>query len=158
MAYDPWVGDNALRDRNIESVDLPTLFSESHIVYVLAIPTLDNVGLVSRELMELLPPDAILVVISRAHLVEFDAMTELVLEGRFRVGVDVFPTEPLETDHAIRQAGGAVLSAHRAGALPEALFEIGRMVVADLEVLLAGGEPTRMQYATPEMIRGLIGQ
>jgi phosphoglycerate dehydrogenase-like enzyme len=157
LAYDPWVRDEVLRDRNIESVDLPTLFSSSHIVYVLAIPSPDNAGLVSRELMELLPPDAIMVVISRAHLVDFEAMTELVLEGRFRVGVDVFPTEPFDSDHPIRRAGGAVLSAHRAGALPEALLEIGRMVVADLEVLLEGGEPTRMQYATPQMIRDLTG-
>ncbi len=48
-----------------------------------------------------------------------------------------------------------MLSAHRAGAIPEALLEIGRMVVDDLEALFEGREPTRMQYAHPEMIRRL---
>ncbi len=63
--------------------------------YVLAVPTPDNRHLVSRALMELLGPDDVLAVISRAHLVDFDAMTELVLDGRFRAAIDVFPEEPL---------------------------------------------------------------
>lgn len=99
-----------------------------------------------------------LVVVSRAHLVDFDAMTDLVLAGRFRTAIDVFPTEPPRSDHPIRRASGAVLSAHRAGAMPEAFLEIGRMVVDDLEALLGGGGATRMQYATPELIRRLRGE
>jgi phosphoglycerate dehydrogenase-like enzyme len=67
----------------------------------------------------------------------------------------VFPTEPFDPNHGIRGAKGAVLSAHRAGAIPEALLEIGRMVVDDLEALLAGRTPTRMQYATPQLIARL---
>jgi phosphoglycerate dehydrogenase-like enzyme len=158
LAYDPWVSAETLRNRALEPVDLPTLFAQSDIVYVLAVPTPDNRHLVSRYLMELLDPHNVLVVMSRAHLVDFDAMTDLVLEGRFRVTVDVFPTEPLGSDHPIRGAAGAVLSAHRAGAIPEALLEIGRMVVDDLEVLLRGDGATRMQYATPDLIRRLRGE
>ena len=124
---------------------------------MLAVPTPENEGLVSRELMERLGPTDVLAVISRAHLVDFEAMTDLVLEGRFRAATDVFPAEPFDPGHRIRRAPGAVLSAHRAGALPEALLEIGRMVIDDLETALAGGAPARMQYATPEMIEGLRG-
>lgn len=155
VAYDPWLDEEVLRRRGIEAVDLPTLFAESDLVYVLAVPSPDNYELVSRELMSLLRPNAILAVMSRAHLVDFEAMTDLVLEGRFRVAVDVFPSEPFDSNHRIRNARGAVLSAHRAGAIPEALREIGRMVVDDLEAVLAGRQPTRMQYATPEMVRSL---
>jgi phosphoglycerate dehydrogenase-like enzyme len=152
LAYDPWLDDRALKDRGIESVDLPTLFDESDLVYVLAVPTADNRHLVSRALMERLDPLDILTVISRAHLVDFDALSDLVLAGRFRAAIDVFPTEPFDPNHRIRQAEGAVFSAHRAGAIPEALLEIGRMVVDDLEAIVAGREPARMQYATPDLI------
>jgi phosphoglycerate dehydrogenase-like enzyme len=152
LAHDPWIEDAALRQRGLEPVDLPTLFAESNVVYVLAVPNPGNHQLVSRELMELMSPTDVLAVISRAHLVDFDAMTELVLAGRFRAAIDVFPTEPFDAEHPIRRARGAVLSAHRAGAIPEALLEIGRTVVDDLESLLRGREPSRMQYATPEMI------
>lgn len=155
LAHDPWLPADELRRRGIESVDLETLFGRSDIVYVLAVPTPDNRHLVSRPLMEQLGPRDVLAVISRAHLVDFDAMTRLVLDGRFRAAVDVFPEEPLDPGHPIRRATGAVLSAHRAGAIPEALLEIGRMVVDDLDALLDGRQPTRMQYAHPEMIRRL---
>ncbi len=155
LAYDPWLEENVLRERSIEPVDLATLFEESDVVYVLAVPSPDNAGLVSRDLMERLGPHDLLVLVSRAHLVDFEAMTDLVLNGRFRLATDVFPVEPLRLDHRLRLAPNAVLSAHRAGAIPEALLEIGRMVVDDLEDLLAGRAPTRLQYATPELLQRL---
>ena len=70
-------------------------------------------------------PGAVLVLISRAHVVDFDALTELVLAGRFKAAIDVFPVEPLPLDHPIRRAPNAVLSGHRAGSVPEGLREIG---------------------------------
>ena len=71
------------------------------------------------------------------------------------MAIDVFPQEPFDPGHRIRQATNAVFSAHRAGAIPEALLEIGRMVVDDLEELLRGGTALRMQYATDEMVARL---
>ena len=155
IGYDPWLDPERLAERSIEAVGLEELFAASDVVYVLAVPTPENYQLVSRELMETLGPTDILAVISRGHLVDFEAMTDLVLDGRFRLAIDVFPIEPLERDHRIRKAPNAVFSAHRAGAMPEALREIGRMVVADLEAVLAGRRSTQMQYATPELIAGL---
>lgn len=157
VAYDPWLDPDELAERSIEPVSLEQLFEVSDVVFVLAVPTPDNHGLVSRQLLERLRPTDILAVISRGHLVDFEAITDLVLDGRFRLAIDVFPREPLEHDHRIRQAPSAVFSAHRAGALPDALHEIGRMVVDDLEAVLAGREPTRMQYATPDLIARLSG-
>ena len=152
VAHDPWLHPADLEARGIAPVGLPELFSTSDLVFVLAVPTPQNRHLVSRELLERLRPEAILTLVSRAHLVDFDALTDLVSQRRFRAAIDVFPREPLEKDHPIRRAPGTVLSAHRAGAIPEALLDIGRMVVDDLEVLLAGEPPSRMQYATPKLI------
>ena len=67
----------------------------------------------------------------RAHVANFDLMTDMLAQGRFRAGIDVFPEEPLPWDHPIRQVRHAVLSSHRAGAIEEALLNIGRMVAND---------------------------
>jgi phosphoglycerate dehydrogenase-like enzyme len=91
--------------------------------------------------------------LSRAHVVDFDALTELLAEGRFRAGIDVFPQEPLPKDHPIRKVKHAVLSSHRAGAMHEGLQNIGRLVADDLEAIVAGLVPQRMQVAQPEFIR-----
>jgi phosphoglycerate dehydrogenase-like enzyme len=47
------------------------------------------------------PAGDVFVLLSRAHLVDFDALTELLLDDRFAAGIDVFPTEPLPADHPI---------------------------------------------------------
>jgi phosphoglycerate dehydrogenase-like enzyme len=155
LAFDPWLDPGELQQRSLEAADLSQIFLESAFIFVLALPTPENRHLVSRELMQLLRPRQTLVVLSRAHLVDFEALADLVLDGRFRVGIDVFPQEPFDPAHRIRRAPRAVFSAHRAGAIPEALHEIGRMVVDDLEELLRGGTALRMQYATDEMVARL---
>ena len=150
-AYDPWLTDAYLRDERVEPTSLPHLLETSRVIFVLATPTRENQALLSRELLERVRPDAVLVLVSRAHVVDFDALTELVLAGRFRAAIDVYPAEPLDPDHPIRTAPGAVLSPHRAGLVQEALWEIGRRVVDDLEALVNGLPPRRMQAGEPEL-------
>lgn len=158
LGYDPWINAAALQERGIVAVDsLEEIMGVCDVIFVLAVPTATNRGMISRTLLELMRPQDVLVLMSRAHVVDFDALTELLQEGRFRAGVDVFPNEPLPADHPIRGAKNAVLTAHLAGALPEALREIGRMVVDDLQAVFDGQTPMRMQYATPAMRRGLVG-
>lgn len=152
LGYDPWLNDEELTDRGIEPVGLEHLVAQSDVIYVLAAPNPTNRKLIDRALMERIRPGSVLVVISRAHLVDFDALTDLVLQGRFRAAIDVFPEEPVPLEHPIRTAENAVLSAHRAGAVPEALHEIGRFVVDDLAAILNGRTPLAMQYATPKLI------
>jgi phosphoglycerate dehydrogenase-like enzyme len=121
------------------------------VIFVLATPTSENRALLSRDLLERIQSGAALVLVSRAHVVDFEALTELVIAGRFKAGIDVFPSEPLELDHPIRNAPGAILSAHRAGALPEALLQVGDRVVDDLEAIARGLPPRRLQVAEPEL-------
>ena len=150
-AYDPWLTDAYLKAEGVEPISLSQLLETTRVIFVLATPTSENHALLSRELLELVRPDAVLVLVSRAHVVDFDALTELVLAGRFRAAIDVFPDEPLGPEHPIRVASGAVLSPHRAGLVQEALWEIGRRVVDDLEALVNGLPPRRLQLADPEL-------
>jgi phosphoglycerate dehydrogenase-like enzyme len=126
------------------------------VIFVLASPTMENGALLSREMLEQIRPGSTLILISRAHVVDFDALTDLLLSGRFRAGIDVFPDEPLAADHPIRSAPGTVLSAHRAGSVKEGLWEIGRMVTDDLEAIAADLPPQRLQQAQPELINRLV--
>jgi len=156
-AFDPWLSPGFLRSQGVVASTLEDVLATSRVVFVLAAPSSENRALLSRAMLELLQPDAVLVLVSRAHVIDFDAMTELVLAGRFRVAVDVFPVEPLPIDHPIRRADGAILSAHRAGSVAEGLWQLGQMVVDDLEAIVATLPPQRLQVATPELIARLSG-
>lgn len=156
LGFDPPIPDEELERREITPTPLSTIFERADVVFVLAAPTPENRGLVSAELMELLAPTQSLIIVSRAHLVDFEALTRLVLADRFKVATDVFPAEPLPADHPIRAAESAVLVPHIAGALPTALTLIGDMVVDDLTRIFADEEPRRMQYLHPWNAEGLV--
>jgi len=150
--YDPWLTDAHLTTQGVTPVSLDELLSSSSVIFVLATPSSSNRALLDRNRLELIKSNATLVLISRAHLVDFDALTEMVLDGKFSAAIDVFPEEPLPQDHPIRSAQNAILSAHRAGGGDETYRLIGRMVTNDLEAVLSGRPPVEMQSAQPEYI------
>ncbi len=155
QVYDPWLAPTYLRDQGVTPVSLEELLTSSRVIFVLAIPSVENKALLNRDRLGLIPADAVLVLMSRAHVVDFDALTELLYAGRFRAAVDVFPEEPVPADHPIRHAPNVVLSAHRAGSIREGLHTIGHIVANDLEAMLAGLPPLEMQVAQPEIVRRL---
>ncbi len=153
QVYDPWLTEAYLRQHGVTPVDLETLLATSRVIFVLAVPSATNRALLDAEKLGLIHSDAVFVLLSRAHLVDFDALTELLLAGRFRAAIDVYPQEPLSQDHPIRRAQHAVLTSHRAGAIGEALLNIGRLVADDLEAICQGRVPFAMHVAQPEFIR-----
>ena len=157
MGYDPWLPASVLERSGVRPASLEEIFGGCDVIYVLATPTRENRALINRELLERIQPHQIFALISRASIVDFDALTELVLARRFRAAIDVFPKEPLGKDHPIRTAENAVLSAHRCGNTVESMLYIGSMVLDDLELILKGLPPQRMQPAAPEIVRKIRG-
>lgn len=155
LVHDPWLTPAFLQRQGVTPVELDTLLSTSRVIFVLALPSAENRELIDRRRLELIRPDAVFALISRAHLVDFDALLELVNEGRFRAVIDVYPDEPVPRDHPVRGSRNTILSSHRAGHVPEDFQVMGRMVVDDLEAVLAGLPPTEMQSAQPELVARL---
>ena len=155
LAHDPWRTDQYIEDQGAEPVSLDELLSRARVIFVLAIPSNENRAQLDRAKLQLIRADAVFVLMSRAHVVDFEALTDLLEAGRFRAAIDVFPEEPMPADHRIRRVPGAVLSAHRAGSVKGDSTLIGRMVVDDLEAMAQGLPPWRMQAAAPEIVRRL---
>jgi len=94
LAYETWRGDRYLRQQGVEPVSLEALMAQSRVVFALAAPSKENQAMLSHEVLMQLQVSAVLVLASRAHIVDFDALTEMVLARRFKVATDVFPTDP----------------------------------------------------------------
>lgn len=153
QVYDPWLTEAYLETQGVTACSLEELLAASRVIFVLAAPSEANRALLNRDRLERIRRDALLVLISRAHLVDFDALMDLLAAGRFRAAIDVFPEEPLSREHPVRSIPGTVLSAHRAGGDASGYHFIGRMVVNDLEAICAGNPPQQMQVAQPEIIQ-----
>ncbi len=141
-----------MKKQGVIPTGLDDLLSRSKFIFVLAAPSQENRAMFDRERLGKIQPGAVFALMSRAHVVDFDALTEMTSQGRFKAVIDAFPKEPLPPDHPIRKAPNVILSAHRAGSVERDLREIGRMVADDLIAMTAGLPPTEMQIAQPELM------
>jgi phosphoglycerate dehydrogenase-like enzyme len=150
--YDPWLPDRALTDLGLVPATLPELLRRSRFVFVLATVTADSEHLLGADELAALPDGARLVLVSRAAVVDYDALRTELATGRILAGVDVWPQEPVPADDPYRRLEGLVFSGHRAGGVPQAFAQIGEMVVDDLRQIAAGLPPVRMQVAARELV------
>jgi phosphoglycerate dehydrogenase-like enzyme len=153
LGHDPWLDDAVLCEEGLTPVALDELFSRCHVVFLVAAATVENEGSIGAELLGLLRPGSVVVLASRAAIVDWDALLDAAESGRIRIAIDVFPEEPIPPDARVRSIPNAILSAHRAGNVPEVWPQMGAMVADDLEAILAGGLPFRCQLARRETVR-----
>ncbi len=151
-AFDPWLPASTLREAGLVPSTLAEVLANSDIVFVLATVTAESERLIGPAELDLLPPAARLVLVSRAAVIDLDALLERVAAGRLLAAIDVWPAEPVPADDPARRLDGLVLSAHRAGGIPAAFLEIGEMVLDDLDQVRAGLPPVRMQPAARELV------
>ena len=151
-AFDPW-----LKDADVPLVSLEEVLTGSQITFVCAAPSTENLGLLGAEQFAMMPRGAGLVVLSRAHLVDFPAMIAAIEDGHIRAATDVFPEEPVLPDARFRTLPGLILSPHRAAAVPGGRHPIGRGILADLEAIMADTAPSHLQIADPDRLAALTG-
>jgi len=107
------------------------------------------VGSIGAACFDAMAPGSVVVLVSRAAVVDWPALLDAASRGHIRAAIDVFPEEPIPAGEPARTTPGTILSAHRAGNVPEIWRQVGEMVADDLEALAAGREPQRMQRADP---------
>ena len=101
-------------------------------------------GLLTAERLDLLPPHAIVVNVSRGALLDETALAERLESGRLRGAVlDVFQREPLAPESALWQLRSALVTPHVSPVSP------GRFWARELDLFLdnwrryARGQPLR---------------
>jgi phosphoglycerate dehydrogenase-like enzyme len=147
--YDPWLPEDVIRAADCTPAGLDEVLATSRVVFVFASVTTENQGFIGRRELALLQPGACFLLMSRAAVVDFPALLEAARSGRIRAATDVFPVEPVAPDDPVRRVENLLLSAHRTGGMQEALHQIGRMTVADAELILKGLPPVMCRRADP---------
>lgn len=127
---------------DIHGIDeLPRLLPAADIV-VLAIPlTPETEGLVDGGFLDLLPPDALLVNVSRGRIVDTEALVQRVRSGAIRCALDVTDPEPLPSGHPLWSLPGSLISPHLGGNVASINQRIDPLVLAQIALLLRGEHP-----------------
>lgn len=151
-AYDPWLPDTSIRELGCKPCDLDEILTCSRVIFILAAVTEENQGFIGRREFGLIQPGSIVLLMSRAEVVDWDAFLEGAEQGRYKAATDVFPVEPVLAGDGVRQVKNMLLSAHRTAALRESFYRIGEMALDDLELILNNLPPVRMQQARMETV------
>ncbi len=152
-AYDPWL--KSFSD-TVSVHSLSQLFRECRAVIVTAVPDTDNKGLVSAKLIDEMQAGAVLVLLSRAHVIDFNAAEAAAQDGRITFATDVFPSEPVAKDESFRATRQMVFSPHRAAAVPGGRQPIGDFILHDVSAILDGRPERKLLPADLARVEGLI--
>ncbi|WP_099825224.1 hydroxyacid dehydrogenase [Oceaniglobus indicus] len=150
--FDPWLPPSMLRDHDVIPATLDEVLETSATIFVVAAITSENRALLDAKALSRMPDGAGLILLSRADIVDFDALMAEVRSGRITAASDVFPEEPLPKQHPVRDLDGFIRSAHRAGALDSAFRKMGEMVLEDMALLDRGLPPQRCKRAERETV------
>ena len=139
--YDPWLPKNVIKRYGFQPINLKDMFSKCEVIYVLAAVTTENKNLIDKKLLNRMKPNTLFILMSRAAVVNFKDLVTRLKKGDIFVATDVFPKEPVRKNDPIRKVKNILFSAHRAGALKEAFFDMGNIVLKDMDLILKNQKP-----------------
>lgn len=139
------------RAAGVAALSLAELMREADVVSVHLRAAAGTQGLISRELIAAMKPDAVLINTARASVVDEDALHEALAARRIAgAGLDVFGQEPLPPDHRWAKLDNVVLTSHRGWTTRETL---DRFMGAAVDNALAWLDGKPQNVVNPEVLR-----
>jgi D-3-phosphoglycerate dehydrogenase len=130
LVYDPFVSPDGVREAGASPVALDELLRQSDIVCISVALTSQTRGLIGAEQIRLMKPTAYLVNVARGPIVDQQALTAALAEGRIQgAGLDVFETEPISPDDPLLRMDNVILAPHALGCTDECFVLTGRSAV-----------------------------
>ena len=139
--YDPWVPKTKIKKLGFKSISLNQMFKNCEVIYVLAAVTTKNKNLIDKKLLNKMKSNSLFILMSRAAVVNFNDLIKRVKKGDIFVATDVFPKEPVAKNNSIRKVKNILFSAHRAGALETAFYNMGNIVLKDMSLISKNLQP-----------------
>ena len=135
--YDPYVTD---WNGSEESLELDDLLRTADVVSIHVIKTKDTENLLSKDKLDLLKQNSIIVNTSRGGVLDEDYLIELLESGKiFGAGLDVYSNEPPEN---VNRYNGLnlVTTPHIGASTNEAQLKAGLETIENIKKILAGDD------------------
>ena len=138
LVHDPYVTGEEAAELGAEAVGLAELFARSDVVSVHTPLLPETRGLVGRELIGAMRPDAVLINTARGAVLDQDALAEATGAGRIRAILDVTDPEVLPPGHPLWEDDNVLITPHLAGSQGNEWRRLAELAVAELTRWAAG--------------------
>ena len=134
------------------------MFENCEIIYVLATVTTKNKNFIDKKLLKRMKPNSCFILMSRAAVVNFKDLINTVKKRNIFVATDVFPEEPVPKKSSLRKVKNILFSAHRAGALKSAFFNMGDIVLKDMSLIRKNLKPKFCKIANKKTVNLIVSK
>lgn len=139
LLHDPYVSAGEAAELGAELLSLDDLLRHSDIVSLHAPDIPETYRMLDGERLALIRDGGVLINTSRGALIDPEALTDELVSGRLHAVLDVTEPEPLPAGSPLYHLPNVFLTPHIAGSLGNELERLGRIVVEELERVVAGG-------------------
>ncbi|MFD4632720.1 hydroxyacid dehydrogenase [Streptomyces sp. NPDC058284] len=152
LLTDPYVSPAEAASLGAELVDLPELCGRSGIVTVHAPQLPETRGMLSADMLKLIPDGGTVINTARGSLVDTEALARECGGGRLDAFLDVTDPEPLPAGHVLLRLPNVLVTPHIAGAQGSEVRRLGEYAVSEVERVLAGA-PLRGRLSREDLFR-----
>ncbi|NDK31881.1 hydroxyacid dehydrogenase [Nesterenkonia sp. Hz 6-5] len=138
LLCDPYIDARTASQYGAELVSIEEVFLRSDIVSIHTPLLPATEGLVSRELIDSMPPGAVLINSARGAVVDQAALTDAAMAGRLRAVLDVTDPEVLPSDHPLWECENVLITPHLAGSQGNELERLRDLALAELRRWVQG--------------------
>ncbi len=136
--------------QGVQAVPLEELLARAKVLSLHLVPSASTRHLINAERLDLMRPDSLLVNTSRSALIDTGALVDALRAGRIGMAaLDVFDTEPLPADSALRDCPRLLLTPHL-GFVAEPVYQaFADGVLQCLQAFIDGQPLPRLLKAAP---------
>jgi len=151
MVYSSHMTDEEAAKYGVQKASLEEIFSTCSVITLHTAQHPKTNGMINKELLAMMPKDALLVNTSRPAVLDEDALYEECKSGHIRAALDVYKNEgtiPLQSD--LRELREVLMMPHHAGPTIDYRRYAARYVLEDLE-RFQKGEPLQHEIGKARM-------
>ena len=132
-------------------LSIDALVEQSDIIVLCCPLTEETRGLISRERIARMKPNALLINVSRGPVIDDEALIEALRKSRIGgAALDVFATQPLPPNHPYFGFDNVIVSPHMAGITEESMMRMGVGAAGEALLVLANKLPLNLR--NPDVI------
>lgn len=140
LAYDPYMNEEAAKERKVQSVSLEELLERSDVVSLHLPSTKETYHLINKENIGKMRDGAYLINTSRGALVDEEALYEALACGKLSgAALDVFEKEPVTADNPLFGLEQTVIAPHVSALTYETNYN-GGLICAESIIRVAQGQ------------------
>ena len=142
LVHDPYVNPERIKEIGAKPLELDTLIEQSDFITLHCSTVPETVGLISARRIALMKSTAYLVNTASAYVVDEEAITQALREGRIAgAAFDVYQTWPVQPEDPLLKLDNVILTPHLGGATAETVVRHSQMIADDIERFLKGQRP-----------------